>query len=318
MVQTETPVRQAFGSPGGKTYLAPKIVGMIPPHDTYVEPFAGGAAVYFKKSPSEKEVLSDKDREIAFAFRFLRDMTSEQFERLQKKNWVITREQFEKLKGMTPKDDLEHFYKFYYLKKASYGDASKQINPLRLEEGHNHLDVSHLWKVHERLKRTAVHGRDAIGIIRKYDSPTALHFVDPPYPGRAFIGETEKYTEEDLARLVNVLKDIKGKFILTLGTEHANLLPKNWHIRKVKVWRRIPRGGGDFNRTFGYEIIATNYNPDTLLTRSSQSFKPPAIKRQISDAVLHRERRKVLIKTRRRPKKARRYNPSSVSLSRMG
>jgi DNA adenine methylase len=229
MAQTETPVRQAFGSPGGKTYLAPKIVGMIPPHDTYVEPFAGGAAVYFKKPPSEKEVLSDKDREIAFAFRFLRDMTPEQYERLKRYDWGKKRGLFDKVKASEPKDDIERFRRFYYLKKASFGHGGQQFSTG--DEGGT-VGIDHLWKVHERLKRTAVHGGDAISVIRKYDSPTALHFVDPPYPGRAFIGAKEQYTEADLARLVSVLKNIKGKFILTLGTEHAKLLPTSWHIKQ--------------------------------------------------------------------------------------
>ena len=61
-MDTTKPVQQAFGSPGGKSYLAPRIASMMPPHKTYVEPFAGGAAVFFRKVPSQKEVLSDKDK----------------------------------------------------------------------------------------------------------------------------------------------------------------------------------------------------------------------------------------------------------------
>ena len=99
-MEATKPVQQAFGSPGGKSYLAPRIAKLIPPHKTYVEPFAGGAAVFFRKEPSEKEVLSDKDAGIAFAFRFLADMTAKQFEELKKKNWVASRRQFAKVKAM--------------------------------------------------------------------------------------------------------------------------------------------------------------------------------------------------------------------------
>lgn len=81
-MQATKPVQQAFGSPGGKSYLAPRIAAMMPPHKTYVEPFAGAAAVYFRKEPSQQEILSDKDKEITFAFRFLRNMSSKQFKRL--------------------------------------------------------------------------------------------------------------------------------------------------------------------------------------------------------------------------------------------
>jgi DNA adenine methylase len=285
---------------------------MIPPHETYVEPFAGGAAVYFKKPSSEKEVLSDKDREIAFAFRFLRDMNPEQYERLKRYDWRVSRELFARIKASEPKDEVERFRQFYYLRKASYAKGGQQVNPER--EGTN-IGIDHLLKVHERLKKTSIHGGDAIAVIKKYDSPTAFHYIDPPYPDRAFVGATEKYTEEDLARLIEVLKGIKGKFALSLGIEHAKLLPPQWHIKRVAVKRPLMMKAGE-KLPVQYEIIATNYNPDTVSLHSS--LTPPPIKRQISDRVLHRERRKVLVKTRRRPKRVRRYNPAFVSLSRTG
>lgn len=34
---------------GGKQRLASKIIELIPKHVTYVEPFAGGAAIFFNK-----------------------------------------------------------------------------------------------------------------------------------------------------------------------------------------------------------------------------------------------------------------------------
>jgi len=257
-MEAEHPVQQAFGSPGGKSYLARRIAGMIPPHKVYVEPYAGGAAVYFKKQPSEKEILGDKDSEIAFAFRFLRDMTEEQFKGLKKFNWKVSRTTFKKVKGMKPKDDVERFRQFYYLKRASFGSASKKISQL-LGTGFI-INIDRLWKVHERLKRTAVCGGDAMMAIRKYDKPATFFYLDPPYPDRSFAGIENKYTTEDLNELVQSLKGIKGKFALSLASENTIPLPKNWHIKRVKV-RRLGWHGGNFNQSYQYEIIATNYKP---------------------------------------------------------
>ena len=39
--------------------LAARLVKLIPPHKTYVEPFAGAAALFFLKRPSSVEVLND-------------------------------------------------------------------------------------------------------------------------------------------------------------------------------------------------------------------------------------------------------------------
>src|ERR1700680_4546855 len=54
---------------GGKNRLAKQIIALFPEHTTYVEPFAGGAQVFFHKQPSRVEILNDLDGEIVNFFR---------------------------------------------------------------------------------------------------------------------------------------------------------------------------------------------------------------------------------------------------------
>src|ERR1043165_8887068 len=77
-----------WGSPAGKKHLAPRLVKLIPPHKTYVEPFAGSGAVFFEKPPSDKEVLADADSEIASAYRALSTLTDRELAVLKKKDWT--------------------------------------------------------------------------------------------------------------------------------------------------------------------------------------------------------------------------------------
>ena len=49
---------------GGKQQLASKILGLIPEHRIYCEPFIGGAAVFFAKQPSPVEVINDTNGEL--------------------------------------------------------------------------------------------------------------------------------------------------------------------------------------------------------------------------------------------------------------
>ena len=42
---------------GGKNRLATRLISLFPKHTTYVEPFAGGAQVFFHKEPSAVEVV---------------------------------------------------------------------------------------------------------------------------------------------------------------------------------------------------------------------------------------------------------------------
>src|SRR5271166_3714683 len=49
---------------GGKYYIASHILTLITQHSTYVEPYCGGAQVYFHKPPSQVEILNDLNPEI--------------------------------------------------------------------------------------------------------------------------------------------------------------------------------------------------------------------------------------------------------------
>src|SRR5579871_3496271 len=49
---------------GGKQRLAGEIVSRIPAHTLYASVFAGGAAEFFAKPPSEVEILNDTNKEL--------------------------------------------------------------------------------------------------------------------------------------------------------------------------------------------------------------------------------------------------------------
>jgi hypothetical protein len=85
--EIEKAVRQAFSSIGGKAAIANKLIPLFPPHDVYVEAFAGGAAVYFKKEPIEREVLSDMTDQVVYLYQTIQSLTDEQISALSRRNW---------------------------------------------------------------------------------------------------------------------------------------------------------------------------------------------------------------------------------------
>ncbi|MFC7655951.1 DNA adenine methylase [Pseudonocardia benzenivorans] len=62
---------------GGKTTLAQRIVELIPPHEHYVEPFAGGLSVLLAKRPSVMETVNDLDGRLMTFWRVLRERLPE-------------------------------------------------------------------------------------------------------------------------------------------------------------------------------------------------------------------------------------------------
>jgi len=59
-IQLRTPITYY----GGKQQLCSTILGLIPEHNLYCEPFCGGAAIFFGKKASHVEVLNDTNKEL--------------------------------------------------------------------------------------------------------------------------------------------------------------------------------------------------------------------------------------------------------------
>ena len=66
----------------------------------------------------------------------------------------------------------------------------------------------------ERIELTQIECRDALDVIRLYDTPETFHYIDPPYPNTN-CGHYKGYTMKNLEELLIKLTMIKGKFILS-------------------------------------------------------------------------------------------------------
>ena len=77
MTGGNTAQRPVLKYPGSKWRMADWIISLMPPHRSYLEPFFGSGAVFFKKPPSRIETINDLDGEIANLFRCVREKTEE-------------------------------------------------------------------------------------------------------------------------------------------------------------------------------------------------------------------------------------------------
>lgn len=106
---------------GGKNRIANKIIEIFPRHTTYVEPFAGGAQVFFHKEPSPVEILNDRFGEIVNFFRICQSHHEELLRYL--KYVLASRYWFEIFEKQNPDSltDVQRAARFLYLQKNAFG-----------------------------------------------------------------------------------------------------------------------------------------------------------------------------------------------------
>jgi DNA adenine methylase len=204
---------------GGKTRLASKIVAMFPAHKTYVEVFSGGAQVLFHKEPSSVEVLNDLDGEIVNFFRVCQLHHEELIRYL--KYVLVSRQWFELLKETNPSTltDIQRAARHLYLLKNNYGSmVVKQNYHIHVIQppGFN-LDKlpETIAETHKRLARVQIECLPYEKVLKHYDRPETLFYLDPPYFGRSLY--RYNLSTDDFKKMAERLSELKGKFILSLN-----------------------------------------------------------------------------------------------------
>ena len=210
---------------GGKRRLADRIFPLFPRHSCYVEPFAGGAALFFLRPvPAEVEVLNDVNGDLINLYRVVQ-CHLEEFVRQFK--WALSSRQVFKWLQMTRPEtltDIQRAARFYYLQQSafggrvdgqSYGTATTQppgLNLLRIEEA---LSAAHL-----RLSNTYIEHLSWQECIKRYDREHTLFYMDPPYWQTEGYGVPFGY--EQYEEMAVVIGAIKGKAIISLN-DHPDI-----------------------------------------------------------------------------------------------
>lgn len=244
---------------GGKFRLRKKIIEKIPEHICYVEPFFGAGWTYFGKNPSTVEVINDIDGDIVNLFRVMKEHPLE-FERLIQYE-VISRDKFECYKNanLAYLTDIQRAVRFLYLISNSFASKGISFGYTATGNPQQKIFIENVLEIRERLKNTIIENKDVLDIIKRYDRETTFFFLDPPYINTT--GYKEKFTIEDHEKLRDELKQIKGKFLLTVNNcIEARNIYKDFKIEEVGVIYSIARET-KARRTYG-ELIITNYEYD--------------------------------------------------------
>ena len=100
--------------------------------------------------------------------------------------------------------------------------------------------IDQLWvpesieKVHDRLQRVQIESLPYEKILEKYDRPSSLFYLDPPYWERHLY--KFNFSRDDFVALEQRLRTLKGKFILSINDEpEVRKLFRSFRIRTIKL-----------------------------------------------------------------------------------
>ena len=255
--------RSFSGWLGGKSQLARTIIEMMPEHKHYCEVFGGAGWVLFKKSESTLETINDVNGDLINLYRVFKyhpDALEKEFE-----TQLISREEFERLKAANTKSltDIQRAARFYYLLRTCFGAKATGQNFFSHPERKPLLKLGDELKTvlsatHKRLQKVNIENRNFDVIINKMDRPDTLFYLDPPYYNCENYYGKDIFSRSDFEKLRDLLKNIKGKFILSLNDVPAvRELFEGFYFHTKQIRWSLNSNSQDENN--GKELIITNF-----------------------------------------------------------
>ena len=250
---------------GGKYALSKVLVPLIPPHKRYIEMFAGGLSMFFRKTKAEWSVVNDKDNNIVNLYMCVIHNLNELVEHL---NWLPkSRKLFLDFRAeIKEKDEIEipdplQAAKYFYCIRYSF-------NKLIHTPFSKNKDMNKDWEKELRYSRNHIGGStienlDFAELVEKY-TPNREDFwyLDPPY----FIA-TDK------------------------GDYYMNNFSSEDHFRFKEAVDTIDRGGAKFMISYDYrdevKELYSDYDIYTINLKYSGTTKEAKEKKRKEYLVLN-------------------------------
>jgi len=243
----------------------------------FIEPFAGGAAVYFDLNFSGENVINDIHPELINFYKQIKlGNANEIFDIL--KNFGTTEEDYyivrgggKKLKKETkvfnPKNDIEKAARFIYLRRSCYRgmirynkDGGFNVPWGRYET----LNFSDLLNPEytELLKRTEILEGDYKLVFEKYNDKENFYFIDQPYDSKFNDYGGDSFSKENQIELFENFRTTKSNCLMVVGgSDFIRDLYKDYIIfeypKKYSFKIHSGRIGNEINVN---HLVITNYS----------------------------------------------------------
>lgn len=218
----------------------------MPLHKSYLEPYFGSGAIFFRKPKSRIETINDIDDEVVNLFRVIRDNAEELSKRVSLTPYArseylgawegVTQDPIEKARLFLLKSWQSHGFRM-----CSKSGWKIDITGREYDYAVRHWNELPLWIMQtvDRLKQAQIESADAIGLIKKFNRPNVLIYADPPYV-LSTRNMKKQYNHEmsdsDHVQLIEVLQQHKG-FVMLSGYDNElyNSMLSKWNRCEIKT-----------------------------------------------------------------------------------
>jgi DNA adenine methylase len=253
---------------GGKRKLADRLLPLFPPHQCYVELFAGGAALFFlRPTPAEMEVLNDVNGDLINLYRVVQNHPQEfarQFE------WSLSsRETYDYWKSTRPETltDIQRAARFFFLRQHAFGgmDAERRAfgYATTSRNGPDWLQIQEtLTAAHRRLASAAIEREPWEKCLARYDRDYTFFYADPPYWGAEGYGVDFPF--EQYEALSAAMRTCAGKVMVSLNDHpdiRAAFAGHTFHEIGVTYSNSLCASARAVDRR---ELVITNYTPEVF------------------------------------------------------
>ncbi len=270
---------------GGKRKLTSLLMDAIPDQfnpkeHRFFEPFVGGGALMLALGNPNATVhvsgknlyINDMNPDLISTYKIIRDDVQELIKDLEVMGSDLTKKQFEAVRAMTPRDEVERAARFIYLNKTCFNglwrvNSSGQFNvPWGKLKTPLIFDAQNLISVSQRLKNSKITNADFQDATEKVQAGDFVYF-DPPYIPLSSSSSFSQYAmanfnETNHRQLADTIKKLKKKKAFVILSNSDTPLTREifgpiLNLHQVSMARSISASAG--SRKSVNEILATNF-----------------------------------------------------------
>ena len=253
---------------GGKFELSRKLVPMLPPHERYIEMFAGGLSMFFRKPSVDWNVVNDFDNDIVNLY----ISVVERFDELASYIYWYPRSRtlFDEIREeihASKKIDIpdpRRAARYFFLIRTAFNKSVHGSFSKHSKKGWGDALIKELKHSRQFFNKVTIENMDFRVLSERYE-PRAKDcwYLDPPYVvserGDYYFHGFGKQEHKDLKDIADIIDKNGGKFMISYDSN--DWVKETYKDYNVQVINTKYAGASEAREKIFEELVIMIYQP---------------------------------------------------------